>query len=410
MSFRGTLATDEGIRELDRVMAAVRTLDSDFEGNFLELSSFFARHLRTGLLPVLPSTVFPSAVQRQVYSFINVRWDQFTSFASSVAIPDSLCDSAASLFLADPAHALAPLMISLFLTNRLTDPAVLGCPEFQLALYAALTPAVADQRAAALSVLKQPFPDSIVSAEFTALFLRFTAQDLLDSELEDLLGHFDSVLSRVDDPLVTYDFLYKSLARGAILALPFLVSVSVARAVDVSEVYEFTFRALTVASLAHSSRVQFLPTLERILCSSKLPSAVTTAFAVKLSRFLPLIPPDAQLDALGLLQALVRAHGAVAGLLSVFDSEVANVDGAVEDCRPQTLWEVKAMQHSPVPAIADTARKLGDSLLPPELASFNLRAAVEACRAPPVGSAAPGNWVEALDRAAWTFRRGTGRG
>jgi hypothetical protein len=403
MSLRGALATDEGIRDLDRVLAAAHSSDSNFEDNFIELSLFFLRHLRTGLLPVLPSTVFPSAIQKQVYTFLGKRWNRFIALIESTQLPDSLIDSVVSLFLADVSRSLTSVIVSLFIDNRILQAEVLGCEAFQEAVYTRLIESGVENREIALKVLTVAFPESQPSESFRELFVRFTECDVIDSEIGKLLEGFDGVLARVDDRLVTYDFLYRALERGWILALPFLVSVSVERAVDVSEVYEFAFRGLTVGSVGCRSRIRVFETLSKILASSKLPSSITTAFAVKLSRFLPLVPPDAQLDVLGLLQVLVRAHGAVAELLTVARGAVSNVEGGIDECRPQTLWEAKAMQNSPVPAIADTARKLGAFHLPPDFGSFDLKAAVEACKTKPSQSSTSGNWIEGLDQAGWGF-------
>jgi hypothetical protein len=294
-------------------------------------------------------------------------------------------------------------VVDLFIDNRIHDLHVFACDSFQHALYVRLLENVAEHRHIALKVLTAPFPESKTDGTFSELFMKFTELELDTTEVDVLLENFNVILSRVDNRLVTYDFLYQSLARGCILALPFLVSVSVTQAVDVSEVYEFTFRALSLASLRRGSRVRVLETLSKILASSKLPSSVTTAFAVKLSRFLPRIPLDAQLDVLGLLQVLVRAHGAVAQLLTITAAPVADVDHGIAECAPQTLWEAKAMQHSPVPAIADTARKLGMCHMAPDLGSFNLRAVIGTCKTKPVKSSASGDWINGLDRDGWTF-------
>jgi hypothetical protein len=237
--------------------------------------------------------------------------------------------------------------------------------------------------------------------------MRFIETEFKAVDLAKLLSEFGAVLERVDDKLVTYDFLYQCLSRGSVaacLALPYLVSVSLTRAVDVSEVYRWTFRALSVDALRLRQRCQFLETISQILTSAKLPSSTTTAFAVKLSRLLPLVPPDGQIDVLHLLHVLVSAHECVAKLLEPIDCPVSKTYGDIGECHPQTLWEALALRQSSVPGIGDTARKLGQLQVPPDFGSFDLKAVVESCKAKPISATPRGNWLTGLDRSAWTFR------
>jgi hypothetical protein len=125
---------------------------------------------------------------------------------------------------------------------------------------------------------------------------------------------------------------------------------------------------------------------------------------VKLSRLLPAIPPDAQVDVLHLLHVLVSAHECVAKLLEPIDCPVSKTDGDISECHPQTLWEALTLTQSSVPSIADTARKLGQLQVPPAFGSFDLRTVVESCKAKPLPAVARGNWLADLDRGAWTFR------
>jgi hypothetical protein len=102
------------------------------------------------------------------------------------------------------------------------------------------------------AVLRPPSPN---------FFLRFIETKFKAVDLAKLLSEFGAVLERVDDTLVTHDFLYQFLYRGSVaacLALPSLVSVSLTGGVDVSEVYRWTFRVLSVDALRLRQWCQFL--------------------------------------------------------------------------------------------------------------------------------------------------------
>ena len=47
MSIEGALATDAGIRDLNRIMTIAEAIGDDFEIAVIELARFFTRHLQT---------------------------------------------------------------------------------------------------------------------------------------------------------------------------------------------------------------------------------------------------------------------------------------------------------------------------------------------------------------------------
>ena len=411
MAVAGVLKTDQGIKDLNRVLAVAMERNEMFEEAVSELCSFFERHLKTQLLPFSASIEYPSSVQRQVYTFIDTYYRKFVDFMNSYdgVLSEAIADQVAQLFIEDREKLLAPIVATCFTRYRFftNDSPILELPQFHDSVYQQLLDHIDELRDVALSVLTRAFPASSQSRTFTRLVETFIKLELSNSELLTLMEGFDAVLSRLDDKLIVYDFLYNNLVTESIVAflcLPYLVEVSTTRAVDVENVYAHTFKSLTVEALSSPKRVKFLQTLSRILSSSKLPTNVPTAFAVKISRYLPLIPTDCQLDALSLLHTLVRAHESVAKLLEPMKTPVSDVDGDMEACKPQTLWEAISLRSSPVPVIADTASKLGQFHLPPEFGSFDLKSVVDSIKAKPkVASAQTGNWLSGLDRTVWTF-------
>ena len=411
MAIVGVLATDQGIKDLNRVLSVVLEKGDEFNDAVAELCSFFERHLNTGLLPFSSAIEYPSSAQRQVYTFLDSSYRKFVEFMNSYdgALTNETAACVARVLAADRDKLLAPLAAGCFIKHGIyvDDEGVLGIGQVQESVYERLCAGLAEFREVAMAVLTREFPGSSESHSFTRLVESFTRLELSDSELRTLMDGFDAVLARLDDKLIVYDFLYKNFVGESVVAfmcLPYLVEVSTTRAVDVENVYSHAFKALTIESVVSPKRVKFLDTLSRILNSPKLPVAVPTAFAVKLSRYLPLIPVDCQLDVLSLIHTLVRAHESVAKLLVPIDAPVSNVAGDIDECKPQTLWEALALRSSAIPVIADTANKLGHFHLPPGYGSFDLKAALDSCKSKPkVPSDRTGNWLSGLDRTVWTF-------
>lgn len=410
MSIAGALATDAGIRDLSKIMTIAESHGEQFETAIVELASFFVRHLETGLLPVTKSTHFPTPTQQHVYGFIDSFYQKFVTLMNfgEFDLTDEISDALMNVFIADKCKLLKNAVVDVFLTTGFSEKyePMHKLPEFQLAVYETLITKIDEHRNIILDVLTREFPECIKCEAFDKLFAKFVTLELTDKELTKLFDNFDAVLSRNDDKLVTYNFLYDNFVNGAkygAMALPFLVSVSVDMAVDVTNIYSHAFKTITVESLSISNRARYLDTLTKILCSKKLQAKITTAFAVKLSRILPAIPVEAQQDVMSLLQHLVRAHTAVADLLNPIDGPISNVDGDIDECEPQTLWEALAMRNSAIVHVADTANKLGQFHLPPNFGSFDLKDAVESCKKPKYAPNRGGMWLNGLDRTVWSF-------
>jgi hypothetical protein len=341
-------------------------------------------------------------------SFIDVRWQRFVDLLNSAhieGISEDVLSVLSELFLVDPSKSIAPILGRMYVGGHNMDERILKNREFREFVYNFLTENIEDHKEIVPKVLILDASSDEPSHLFSNLFQSFLSHfELSPANRSTLLSNFDTIISKVDDKLITYDFLYESLKLGFSSSLPYLVEVSVARAVDIADVYDLTFRATDAQTLSEPKRGRFLNTLSKILCSPKLPSGIATAFSVKLSRMLTMIPVDAQLDVLSLLQHMVRAHESVARLLQPLDVGISEISGGIEECHPQTLWEVLALRKSAFPVIADTARKLGQMNLPPEFESFGLTKIVEGCQKEPGHESGPrGNWLSGLDRIMWSF-------
>ncbi|OHS94212.1 hypothetical protein TRFO_11288 [Tritrichomonas foetus] len=411
MSIQGVLSTDDGMRELDRILDTFISADDSFDDALVELSLFFIRHLKTKLFPITAMTEFPSSIQKQVYTWIESKYNKFCEYLNNNEFPlsESVASSIGSILLFDPNKTLIPAAAAAFIRNGIfqDESEVTSMAEFQDEVYQKVVELLPDRQEIALRVLTTEFPNPIKSNNFSTLFLKFVSLPPSDESIMELFHKFDSILSRVDDKLITYDFLHQQFDKGSIfasLSLPFLVSVAQSRAVDAPKFYQIAFKAITPQSLSSPHRSRFLDTLIRVLSPKTRPAAESIAFAVKLSRMLPLVPVDAQLDILSILQALVRAHECVAELLEPKEGPISNVDGELEDCQPQTLWEVRALRNSEISLIAEQAKTLGQRWVPPDFCSFKLAEAIESCKAKPKVSERIGNWGAGLDPAIWNFR------
>ncbi|KAH0787193.1 nucleolar complex protein 4 [Histomonas meleagridis] len=407
MSIVGALATDEGIRNLDQIVSIVTSNGAEFDDAVSELSSFFIRHLQTGMLPFASHKKYPTPIQRQVYSFIDGKYLAFCNYLNSTAFPiNETVAQAISNLLIEGANLNSACAYIFIESDLITDPSVLSLANFQNCVYQKLSENIIEKRKIALRVISTGFPNPHPSSFFSDLFKNFIKlPDLTDDELHILIEGFDNVLSRVDDPLITFDFLHENVNRGptiASLSTPYLVEVSIDRAVDVPEFYSIAFNSISPESLSSPKSAKFFDMLSRVLSSKTLQTGIPTAFAVKLSRMLLRVPVNTQLDILGLLQYLVRAHECVEALLEPIDAPVSDVDGKLEDCKPQTLWEVRALRNSSVPAIAEAAKTLGQRRIPADFGSFNLRETVETCKAQPKQKIS-GNWMNGLDKTIWSL-------
>ena len=369
MSIVGSLSTDAGIRQLDDIISVVTSNQSEIEDAITELSLFFCRHFKTGLLPFSKSTKYPSPVQRQVYTFIDLKFKTFCNFVEKEIIDETISKN----------------------------------PKFQNFVYEKLLENLDEKRNIAIDVLTKEFPDSERSNVFSELFLKVSKMELTNDEIIHIFDNFESILHRVDDQLITFDFLNHNINKGPIIAsmaIPYLVDVSLNRAIDVPDFYSFAFKAISPESLSYKKRIKFFDMLSRVLSPKSLQSNIPIAFAVKLSRMLLEVSPDVQLDILSLLQYLVRAHTCVEELLEPKDLPLSNVNGSLSECKAQTLWEVRALQNSPVNLISEAAKTLGQRRLPPEYCSFNLKSNVESCKTK-TNSTVRFNWADKLDKNIW---------
>lgn len=412
MSIKGVLATDKGMNELNRILDILNLADENFDDALNELSSFFCRHLKTNLLPITHSTEFSSPVQKQVYSWLDSRYQTFCDYLNNNIFPITKNTEKCiqSLLISDSKKSLIPSAASVFIQDgTFSDNQVVNSiPEFQDTVYKMLTDTISEHQDAVLHVLTNEFSNSKPSEAFSTLFLKFISSKPSNDSIIQILDNFDSILSRVDDKLVTYDFLndqFESDPLLASLSLPYLVNVAQSSAVDSPNFYQTAFRSISPRSLSSPHRAKYLDTLVRVLTPKTRPASEVTCFAVKLSRMLPLIPVDAQVDVLSVLQSLVFSHECIAKLLDPIDTDpkVAKVYGNLEECSQQTLWEVRSLRDSQVPAISEEARTLGQRWVPPDFCSFNLEDAVESVKARPKGPERAGNWTANLDQTIWNF-------
>lgn len=412
MSIKGVLATDKGMPQLSRILDILESAGENFDDALTELSSFFCRHLNTNLLPVTRSTEFPSPVQKQVYTWLDPKYQSFCNFLNNNIIPitENTEKCIQMLLTSDSQKNLIPAAVLVFIQNGLfsENQVVNSLPEFQEAVYSKLADALPEHQDIALHVLVTEFPNPKPSKSFTTLFLKYISVQPTNDSIIQILDNFDSILSRVDDKLITYDFLHEQFESDpllASLALPYLVNVAQSSAVDSPKFYQIAFRSISPHSLASPHRAKYLDTLIAVLSPKSRPASEVTCFAVKLSRMLPLIPVDAQMDVLSVLQALVRAHECVAKLLEPIDTDIkiANVYGSLEDCSPQTLWEVRALRESQVPIVSEEARTLGQRWPIPDFCSFKIEEAVESIKPRPKGTERPRNWTANLDQTIWNF-------
>lgn len=413
MSLKGKLATDEGIQYLEEIVNSICTNKSALEDLISDLSSFFVRHLGTGLLPYSEETDYPSPVQKQVYQWINLHYNVFNKFIldGEFNMTEETFKFLGDIYSADSAKTLAPALAKTYIKNpKLSGVSVLSSPEFQEAVYSHLLDTYNENKEKAFQVLISPFPDPHPSEKFTKLFYSVIGDELTDEQMTSIFDNFDTILDRVDEKLATYDFLHKNLhalGSNSFMAISYLVDVATDQTVDVTDFYQLAFKSITVQSLSNPKRKHFLKTLLRVITSYTLPSNVSTSFAIKLSRYLPLIPIDAQIDVLNLIHDLVKAREPVAKLLEPFDSPIPKVDGEIEECTPQTLWEVRALRNHPVPEIAEAAKEIGKKLyLPPDIGSFNLEETLKTLNNSnkPEKNTHTANWIGGLDKSIWSFR------
>lgn len=406
MSIVGSLSTDAGIRQLDDIISVVTSNQSEIEDAITELSLFFCRHFKTGLLPFSKSTKYPSPVQRQVYTFIDLKFKTLCNYLNNnndYPKTEVFANAIFELIKNDPDMSLIPTAANIFVEKEIIDETISKNPKFQNFVYEKLLENLDEKRNIAIDVLTKEFPDSERSNVFSELFLKVSKMELTNDEIIHIFDNFESILHRVDDQLITFDFLNHNINKGPIIAsmaIPYLVDVSLNRAIDVPDFYSFAFKAISPESLSYKKRIKFFDMLSRVLSPKSLQSNIPIAFAVKLSRMLLEVSPDVQLDILSLLQYLVRAHTCVEELLEPKDLPLSNVNGSLSECKAQTLWEVRALQNSPVNLISEAAKTLGQRRLPPEYCSFNLKSNVESCKTK-TNSTVRFNWADKLDKNIW---------
>ena len=404
MEIQGSLHGDQGMKKLDQVLNIIYQCDSQFKDALDELSFFFKQYLDDGRLPFDTEKEYPSDVQRKIFEWMNVRYNNLISFLNERCCSFSKENENGlhSLFLADISRPLAPAIAKIYIENEYfkDDILIQSDPSFQDAVYQQLLNNFASSQS--FEVLLHPFNNPQKLWSFTQLFLKISS-NLDSNDSLELLTVFDGVLNRLDDPLAAFDFLYEQLEispKHAAMALPHLVSVSLERAIDVPTFYDLAFKSITRESLSLSGRKRFLETYVHVLTSKSLPKNIAIAFAIKFSRLLPILPLDSQQDILGIIQILIRAHKGVLELLNFIDTPPSEIE-CIEKVQPQTLWEAKAMEFSSVPLISDIGQKLGQLRLPEDFESFNLYDAIEAIKAPPPGTSKVGNWLFGLDKSIW---------
>jgi len=405
---KGSLSGEYGIKNLDKILNAFISSESDFYDGITELSSFFCEHLKTGMLPFCESKSYPSKVQMQVYQWIDSRYKKFVSFLETAVYPvNNVCISAIrDMYLCDSSKLLAKSLGKCYITSQDLNfgEEMLSDICFHDSVYSLLTSGPQNFVELCIKLLKSPLPNGLPSSVFTDFFFAVIKVELPEDKRIEILSHFHNVLDNVDDKLIVYRYLEELMTQGPILAslaIPYLVDVAIKRGVDVSQFYEQCYAALSPESLSLSGRKRFLDTLSRVLSPKSIPVNTQTAFAVKLSRILLLVSPDAQLDILGILQYLAAAHQSVMKLLEPLDTPVSNILGKIEDCSPQTLWEVRTLRSSPIPAISEAARALGQRRVPADFESFDLRSVIQSIHPKGQLDLSTANWPGKLDRALW---------
>lgn len=415
MSIKGILDSDERMKEVDRILDILAQCDQMFDDALFELTNFFIRHLKTGLIPINSLTQFSSPIQKRVYEWIDSKFQHFCKFLNSTELPitEKTKNTLQKLLINDNSKSIIPAAAHAFITNHLfaDDSKITSIPEFQNLVYGQLLPLIPENSMdLALNLLTHEFPNPQPSKEFTSLFLKFVSiENLPESSMIQILENFDSVLSRVHDKIDTYDFINNQFTAGPFLAslsLPYMVIIASSKAVDSPNFYEVAFNAISPTSLNSIHRMKFLEMLIQVLSPKSRPAPEVMAFAVKLSRMLPQISLDAQMDVLSVLQTLSRRHECIIDLLSPTKPEdggmkISDVYGPLDQCQPETLWEVRSFQCCATNAIAEEAKTIGQRWLPPDFMSFKLADAVNNIKPRPRDGGKPTNWCANLDQTLW---------
>lgn len=406
---KGMLSGNAWVKNLDTVLSTLESGGKQIVEAFEELSVFFSDYLAKDLLPYSSNKTYESENQIKVYRWLDARYSRFVSFInnSEFTLTPKILELLEQVYNSDKSKAISDGIAKLFVKKDelFIGSELLADPNIQDQIYMLLINTIKENHYIAEKVITADFPNPTPSRHFTELFFTYIKSGISNKDKQTLMINFSNILNRVDEKLELYNFLEQQLSCGPVsasLSIPYLVEVAVKNGVDVSRFYELSFSAITPESLSVKSRAKFFNTLDSVLTPKTLPTQTQTAFAVKLSRMLPLVGIEVQLDILSLLHHLVLAHEAIAALLKPMDGEPSRVDGTMAECAPQTLWEVIALQDSPVTLIAESARTLGHRRVAEDYGSFGLRALVENCHArPSEETRGRGNLLAALDQGLW---------
>lgn len=407
LSSRMSLEGDLWAKNLDTVLNDALTGTKKSEGALNSLKSFFIKKLEEKLLPFSDSKKYESVASSQVYQWMNYRYVKLLEYAENGEISENnlYFDILAELYQTDEEKLPVKALVALYFKSEGNiDNSILADEFLQNAIYSHALSLVDDNLDIAINILTTQLIKPNPSHVFTELFFKTISKNLTDEQTHRLLRSFSHVVNRVDDKLILYNYLEKKLKSDPItasLAVPYIVDVSVTRSVDYNEFYDVVYHAISPESLSIPGRSSFFDTLGRTVTSHSIPAQTQIAYAIKLSRMLPHVSPDVQLDVLSVIQSLSRAHENVLELLTPKDTQIANVDGEISDVTPQTLWEVLTLKSSSVPAVAEAARTIGQANVPPEYESFDLMQALKTSRGKPSAKNPSSNWLGNLDKSVW---------
>ena len=403
------LSGDNWTKNLDVVVGKVISGDANEKlDSIKELKTFFVKHLQSGFIPFNEGKTYESQAKSQVAQWITFRYAKVLNYLKENEIKpktEEIFNEIAQIYENDtekmPADALAYLYFQL--RGKIQNE-ILSDETLQNAIYSHALTQVNDNAEWCIKILTTKIPEPHPSHVFTELFFSVIKLSLSEEQTHSILRSFSNVLSRVDEKLILYDYLEKKMNSDpltASLAVPYIVDVSVNRSVDYGDFYSVVYRAITPEALSIPGRAKFFNTLGNTVTSHQIPAQTQIAFAIKLSRMVPFVGPDVQLDILTVIQSLAKAHSNVMELLKPFKSEIANVDGTIEECTKQTLWEVLALKSSSTPIVAEAARTLGQMVIPPEYEAFDLKKAVKGSKGKPSQCRPSANWTGNLDKAIW---------
>ena len=394
---------------LDSVVDSVIN-EEDKEQPMKELNKFFSKHLPKNFIPFTEEKEYESKTQSQVAQWITDKYRKFLNYFENNEIPNNkleIFNILSELYELDsekwPTAALSNLFYQL--KGEINNNPILADEQFQIAIYQNALKHVENDKKWCMDVLTRKIPEPHTSPIFADLFFAVIKTKLSKEETQFLLRHFSHILERIDEKLDLYNYLENKLKdpdpTTASLAIPYIVDVTINRSVDYGDFYSVVYKAITPEALSIPGRASFFDTIIKTVTSHDLPKQTHIAFAVKLSRMLPLVSPDVQLDILNVLHCLIKNQQSVAALLKPLKTPVANVDGSIEECTEQTLWEVLALYHSSTPIVAEFARTLGQMVVFPDLESFDLKESIESVKAKPTKGRSSSNWIGNLDKSLW---------